>query len=410
MVLSAGCGNAWLPSSSSDNSPSAWFTAGEAAYDRFDFGAAQVWFERLVAADPGNVSARIRLSYTYNAQAGLTPLGILEKITSIGSSGTSSILNLLGLSSPEAQAVITANPSTLAQWRGLNPKLTYLAKSWSTICPLIPAGILSSAGESSGGASALLGTASTCKSGLPSSSSTQSSAVFAALIQTLAEASAPYQTVLDRTGSGQVTFVTQAQTYSTTLQSLQQQAALPGADGLSLITQVTTQLAGLNSIRNFVQGDLFELALADFNLVTSLSGSLVLPADLQASVAKAANTFTSANASLSQYISSGTSAASSATQMIQNATAASATLSSLYSSQLASINANAALSPSQKAAGITALNVQMVSACANFSAMQSAYGLPASVTRPASCSAAGALTSFEPGWAPEASGAQEDFP
>ena len=388
--LLTACGNTWVSSKQRESSPSALKLKGDYAYDKANFADSTKYYQLLLDADPTNGEARIRLAYSLNAQADLAPFNLVEKLSALSTpakttgaapaTATSSITTftgLVGLSDAEKALVVNANPAvtTAAQLRVVSKRFAQLHASWKVVCQLLPANVLASALGSDERLKTMLDVGA-CKGGLADASKVKTSALFAATMGSLAQASGLYQTILDD-GKGNIKVVEQAKTVSASIETIQKSIAAE-TDPAKLsakMTELSDNLAQLAAIGAVFQGELIALTLGHFGIVASMSAAIGLPDSVNASINKAVTSFNDAKGKINDYLAVGSSnsgASAYQAKIKDAATKASASVDEIYKKQPQTAENQA----------------QLKKTCDNFDSFATTYKLPAGTAKPTSCSAA----------------------
>lgn len=387
-----GCGNGWISSKQRESSPSALMLKGNYAYDKGNFESATGYYQSLLDADPTNAQARIRLAYALNAQANLSPLSLVQKLSSIsttptpsstaGTSSSNSIsvfTGLVGLSSLEKTMISQAAPAvtTAAQLRSLSARFALLHQSWKVICQLLPASVLNTALGTDQKLKASL-EAEVCKGGLTDASDVKTTAMFAATMNSLAQATGMYQAVLDD-GNGNIKIVDQAKTIIANLEVIQKSSTTE-TDPQKLTNQMNalsdnlTQLANIGKI---FQSELVNLTLGHFAIVASMSAAIGLPDSVNASISKAVTSFNDAKAKINDYLAPGSAPSGGAPSGTQNKIKDAAAKASV---SIDAIVAKQPMTPENHAT--------LVKACSNFNTFLTTYSLPPDTQKPKSCQSA----------------------
>lgn len=410
----SGCGNSWMSSKERNETPSALMQSAQWAYDKGDFTKAVTIYSKIVAKDPNNASARIRLAYTYNALSGLTPLDLVSKLGKLssqsktsgaaaggttpaaGSNSISAFAEVVGLPANEKKALAGQSFKTIASLRAASPRFATLHDSWKTICQLIPKKTLDTVIASDTRLAGNLDL-TVCKGGLSDAGLSKTSALFAAAMGAMAQAAGLYQIILDADGDGEIDLVKQASTLSKDLEALKAKAdaAQANADLSSLqstLTDVNTKLASLTEMADFLKGELISLALADFSFVAALTANLGMPESMTNSINSTITKFNEAKTKLNEYTSTGSSATSTSSSALKaSAQKAAQAVDTLYTKQLSSIEGSSTLTPAQKEEKKAELQTKIGQSCTSFDSLKSAYNLPADTQKPAQCTTSAAL-------------------
>lgn len=408
-LASHGCGNAWITSKERENSPSALMTKAQFAYDKGDFEKAAEYFGKVVDKDPTNEKARIRLAYAINGRAGLSPFDLVTKLTNLksptassgasatmggstGSSSTSSITqftNLVGLDAADKTAIANAlksKPKTIGTLRSVSPRFALLHESWLAACQLVPKDALDLVIASNTTLRSAFEVTS-CKGGLTDPARVKSSALFAVVMMALAQGSGLYQTVLDANGDGKVDLEVQATQIQQEVTALSNQSGGSAEQIGARMQAINEKLALLGALGKEVTGELVTVALAHFEFVAKLSAKIIFPDDVNKKMTDAITKFNETRDKLNQFTKTGASQSSSTNKVQDAAKKASASLDKMYDERKAAAGSDPAK--------VESLNQDMTKACTNFDALKAQFGLPADVTKPTKCAAAGAgLTGF----------------
>jgi|GEM_PF-4749371 len=434
LCLVAGCGNGWFTSASREKTPSAQFLKAQAYYDKGKFTEAAAVYEQLLAADPNNDRARVRLAYSLNGMAGLSPLDLLTKLSGLQSkstpkpssagaapaaatakpaTGLNSLTNIAGLSKAQTAAVAKANPevytdlteaatkyksfassdaASYALIVSASDRVNKLRRSWSTICQLVPSKVLTS----------VVGTNAVrrkgldidkCRGGYPQD--TQDPAVlFAAAMESLAQGSMLFQIKLDTDGDGVVDVVKKAETLTkeiTALNSSSQTATNPTEISENL-SKLNTKVTELNAIGATLKGELVDLSLAHFEVMSLLFTVIkdVVPANVAKTLTTGITKFEEARSKIGGYSKAsagGKTTANAKQDKIQSsAKSAVAAADKSYENFVANETDHA-----KKAA----FETEFAKTCDNFDALATNFGLGTTVSKPTNCAKVSNLTSAE---------------
>jgi hypothetical protein len=408
-ILATGCGA--LTSSERKSSPSALLLDAQHAFDKSQYTKAISLYEKIIAQDPNNDIARIRLAYAINSDAGLGLLSVMGKLikgtstsstsgaaagSSAGSTNSlSTFTAAVGFDTAEKADFTTktggVTPIDAENFRESSVKLQKLHKSWKTICRLVPKETLDAIAKTD----VLKKTLSIqeCGGGLANKGDAKFSALFAASMAIMAEAATLYQMVLDADGDGEVDFAKKATDIKTTLDGDSVKIATSGETVETINTKITTlntKLTELKSLGDQIQGELVSLTIADFGLVVSLISSIPgIPADVSKKINDALTKFSEAQTKIQAYMSSATDTASAnsaeRTKLTDAAVKASSRLDEAMVKQQTAIDA---LPADQKEAAQTKFATQKTDACTNFDSLKTTFGLPATVSKPTACATA----------------------
>jgi hypothetical protein len=398
-IIFLGCGNSWLTTQSRENTTSALFAKGQLEYDKGNFSKALEYFEKILKREPENEQTRIFVSYSLNGRANLSPFSLINNLTKISSTsaasgGTSSavsitsITNIAGLTVDEKAQFLGKVPNTVTELRKTSRKFELLHKSWLEVCQLLPKASI----ERVVGTSLRLGNIleiQKCLGGKNANEKIKSSAVFAAVMQSLGIASGLYQVFLDADGDGNIDLVKSAETITSNIQSYKTQAETTTDIGSlnATLTLLNNAMSELATIGTRLQGELFEYTLAEFEIVSDLiaTGLLNLPTKATESITKGIAKLNEAKEKAKSFTDNGTSQKTSGSNSKDKITAgsqnASQTIDKLVQKQEQQI---ATLSGEEKTNAMQKLATEKIKVCSNYSSLQSIYGLAAN--KPAACS------------------------
>lgn len=439
LALLSACGNGWITSDDREQTPSARFLKAQLQYDKGKFAEAADIYQQLLADDPNNDRARVRLSYALNGMAGLAPIELLTKLSKIqtsipkasasGATGTkgtaaanaaslTSLTSAAGLTKAQREAVVKANPTTYRDLVEAATKFKSLAKSdpktyeqlvsaskrvrnlrasWLTICQLIPARVLD----------AVVGTNPVRRKGLESDecrggnpNQYQNPAVlFAAAMESLAQGATLYQIKLDTDGDGTVDLVKKAETLTKDIASLNSRAQ-DVSDPVEIsarLTSLNEKVDALNLIGATLKSELVDLTMAHFEIMSALVTAIenVVPENVSKSLLNGVKKFEESKSKIGGYVTNtgagkGTTANNNTIQA--SAKAAAATADTFFDTYVTKVRADPALTTDQKAAKEQEFGQQFSKTCDNFDAMRTTYGLPATVEKPSNCAKVATLT------------------
>lgn len=397
-TLLVGCGNTWMSSTERKETPAALMKDAQWAYDKGEFEKALSLYERVLAKDPNNLNARVGLTYTYNAKAGLTPFDIVSKLTKLKSPTTSaagaptskaaaavnSFAELAGLTPTERAALSSRVFKSMDELRQVSPRFSTLHTSWRNICMAIPGQILTNVLGSEPELQKVFAV-DACQGGAGQGVTLSAAGFFAAAVESMAQAAGLLQAVVDKDDNGELDLVQEANKLAAEVNTLRDEANK--ATDLATMTlkmkQLNEKMAQFVTVSVGLRSEMVGVTITHFRLVSELTRNISMPDNIKKRIAEALVQFDAALVQMQEFMNRSTNTNSKGQAKIrESATKASATLESLYVKQ----QTQAGTDEAKKAEN----EKNMRESCTNFDALKSAYGLPADVQRPASCQTVGA--------------------
>jgi tetratricopeptide (TPR) repeat protein len=405
----SGCGNAWITSPERENTLAAIMSRAEYAYDKSEFDRAVKYFSKALAKDPSYDDARIKLAYAINGTAGLNILDFVTRFivkeeptsgNNLAAASTSPLAVLTSTvgQSPDLIDALKAQAqsfTTVADVRAESERFRKLQDSWTTICPLIPSEVFASVFQTEASSLAELFPVSACQGGLSEGRPAQSAALFAAVLQFLAQAADLFQVILDADGDNEIDLAQKGTAAVNELNRLQQLAGAitdPLQSSPEQYTQslqaITAQLDTVRALREQIGGEILNYTLACFTFITVLVSKIPnIPKEIAGKIEQAATKINAGRAKLTEYMTIDASSPNSTqgAKVKQAAQKAQQTIDSLYD------KVNALPDGAEKTSRLAALNAQRDAVCNNFDATKAEFGLPDDVARPSNCPASFAL-------------------
>ena len=399
-VSATGCGNSWTDSGDRKETPAALMVEADKAYDQEKYDKAAELYEKVFSLDPAADTAKIRAAYSFLGTVGLTVFKLFEDFSSTttatsGSSATSGldkVIGVVGLNTAQKQAVIDATTAdkTVARdpqkFRAASTKLQKLQRGWKALCAVLPTATLDAAVAGDEKYKTYYSSDSCTQRG--NLTVARDSALLAAAVITMSEAASFYQVAFDADGNGELDFVTSSTTIQTKITSAQAKAAVQ-ATAMQGLTDLNEALGALTDLSASVESDLVSLTDRHFEVVSSLIASIPeIDSSVKDSINKGVTAFRDARKVFLAFSKSYSAGAVSASGQSQRTSLENrvgqigSNIDTAIANEQARINA---LSGAEKAAAQAQLEQQTTTSCSNFDAVKTAYGLPASLQKPASC-------------------------
>ena len=310
MVFAAACGV--LSNPARDESPSRLLIEAQAEYDSGNYSKAANLLEQLLAKDPSNDEARVRLTFAYSGDLGITPLEFVKNLaggsgsSSSGSSGSSEIGKLTGKSAlPDATITELQKKSgsitSVSQLRTLFPQFATFQKAFLTICPLFSKSTIADLKVKAESALEIL-EISKCGDGRDSANANIS---IAGLFLALGQFSSLYKAVLDANGDGTIDLQKQATDAKAKIDSLNTAGGADVNAGLQTLSAATT---ALTTVGQTLQGEVFKLAISQAYIISAVVQGTNLPTDIKREIDKGVEGLNSALSTINSYLDAGKSA------------------------------------------------------------------------------------------------------
>lgn len=345
-----------LSSKEREETPSALMLKAQTAYDSGKYEDAIVYLNKVVAKDPSNQEARVRLAFSLNASIGVSPLNLLKSLTGsgTGSSGTNGDLGKItsgaGLSKAKTEKIKSERAvlTDVSKLRSKFSEFRVFQEAFLTLCPLFSTQTLNDLKERSPSAVTLM-EIDKCNNGVPVSDANVS---IAALTLAIDQFATLYNSVLDTNGDGVIDVQKDAQDASSKLSSINP------AEGAAALASLNNATQTLTTVSATLKGDVFKLATAQFSIISSVIRGSNLPANIADPLNKAVTALESSLNTINGYLDAGKTTGSST--------------SSGQSAVTAANNANT------KADAILATKspAEKQETCKNVYCLRDAYGLP----------------------------------
>lgn len=434
-VFVGACGSQWSAAGARKDSPSARMLDAQIAYDASDFERSAQELEKVLAADPENAEARVRLAFAYNAKAGLGLLDFAGKVVAarvaVGpdSNQASTYTGAFGLTKAEREALgiqlvakskdrpaggtrLDFSQLTLAEIRAASPKLSALHASFKSACRFLPKLVVEQALRATQGPGfdpeRVLELETACRGGAPQGQLIQTKALLALSISSLAQAVILYQLAEDDGREGRIALAEDGSALQNKLEQLRSEverfnaregsyAALNGKMG-----ELNQAFSSVSSLGRELSGEVFSGMAAHINLVEMLiSGNKSLPKQVRGKLEQALVKLGEGRAAAGAYLSPDSAiardplfalgtrttrqqGASSEDKMGSLARKAANAIDSAFAKQMRSIAADTKLSVEEKAAWTGELNARYQESCQRIGELRSVLGRPA-LEMPARC-------------------------
>lgn len=302
----SGCGA--LSSPERSETPSALILKAQEAYDLGKYSEAVTLLEKVVAVDPRNEDARVRLAFSYNGSVGITPLNMIKNLTATttpssgGASANSDVTKLTngsGLSAARTKEIKDqrAALTSVAILREKFSEFATFQKAFLALCPLLSTQTLTTLKEKVPTAETLM-EVSKCNSGVSTSNANVSIAALSLSVEVF---STLYKSVLDTDGDGQIDAVKDSADAS---------ASLNNVNNLQAFTDATKKLT---NVATTLKGEVFKLAVAQFSVIDAVILGSNLPSSVKDPLSKAVAGVNDAITKIDSYLSAGKATTTSAT-------------------------------------------------------------------------------------------------
>jgi hypothetical protein len=309
VVLVAACGVISNPARK--ETPSRLMLEAQAEYDAGNYSKAASLLEDLLEKDPSNDEARVRLTFAYSGDLGITPLEFVKNFasssgSSSGSSGTSDIGKLTGKSAlPDATITElqkkAGSITSVSQLRTLFPQFSTFQKAFLTICPLFAKSTIADLKVKAQSALEIL-EISKCGEGRDTANANIS---IAGLFLALGQFSSLYKAVLDANGDGTIDLQKQATDAKAKIDSLSTSNAANATTGLQTLSAATT---ALTTVGQTLQGEVFKLAISQAYIIAAVVQGTNLPTDVKSGIDQGVNGLNTALSTINSYLDAGKSA------------------------------------------------------------------------------------------------------
>jgi hypothetical protein len=307
IALVAACGV--LSNPARKETPSRLMLEAQAEYDAGNYTKSANLLEQLLSKDPSNDEARVRLTFAYSGDLGITPLEFVKNFAGSSSSGSSSgssdIGKLTGKSAlPEATLTKLKQQSssilTAAQLRALFPEFATFQKAFLTICPLFAKSTISDLKRDAASALEIL-EISKCGDGRDSANANVS---IAGLFLALGQFSSLYKTILDANDDGTIDLQKQATDAKAKIDGLSN----TGANAATALDTLSAATTALTTVGQTLQGEVFKLAISQAYIIAAVVKGTNLPADVKSGIDQGVEGLNSALKTINSYLDAGKSA------------------------------------------------------------------------------------------------------
>lgn len=306
LALVAACGV--LSNPARKETPSRLMLEAQAEYDSGNYTKAANLLEQLLSKDPSNDEARVRLTFAYSGDLGITPLEFVKNFagsSSGSSSGSSDIGKLTGKSAlPEATLTKLKEKSssilTAAQLRALFPEFATFQKAFLTICPLFAKSTITDLKRDAASALEIL-EISKCGDGRDSANANVS---IAGLFLALGQFSSLYKTILDANGDGTIDLQKDATDAKAKIDGLSN----TGANAATALTTLSAATTALTAVGQTLQGEVFKLAISQAYIIAAVVKGTNLPSDVKSGIDQGVEGLNSALKTINSYLDAGKSA------------------------------------------------------------------------------------------------------
>ncbi|MEY2987131.1 MAG: hypothetical protein RJB13_652, partial [Pseudomonadota bacterium] len=310
MLALSSCGVLSAPER--DETPSALALRAQYAYDKGNFSEAVELLEKLKKLDPSNVDARIKLAFSYMANAGISHVNTIKKFAGIQNSGAnlSALLSNAGLSADQVAEIKSGEKKvtllTADELRTKSSGLSTLHNAFLSLCELFSESTISTLKESAKSAFSIL-ELEKCGTGINRDDGNVSiAALFLAINQF-----ASFGLILDFDANNDGKMDIEEATSK----------ASSDISGANDINTLTNSLQVLTEAADFLSSDAFKWAFSQFKVIDAVVSGSNLPGEVKDSITRITSSLNESIDKINGYVDQGAAAGASAGSKAQETAA-----------------------------------------------------------------------------------------